>query len=98
RQYWPTQTGTELDQRRDGSAKLPPVKIADVGASVVTTGDKIVALTEKFQRLGTVMAMFSSSPADAEKIARRIALKRDELSVTKRKAALRVAIALAKAE
>jgi helicase len=60
--------------------------------------DRIIFLAEKFQILGTVLAMFSASPADAEKAASKLAERRDVLPSSKTTSQLQVAIALARNE
>ena len=65
---------------------------------VQTNTKKILFLAEKFNRLGTSLAMFSASPADAEKAAAEYAQQRRPVSAREMSPQQKVSIALAKHE
>ena len=60
--------------------------------------DKVLYLADKFQPLGTVLAMYSAAPAEAEKAAIKQAEKRDNISYEELSPQLRVAIGIARQE
>lgn len=81
------------------SAPKPLVTPATVQArDLVTTTDKIIYLTEIFEHLGTILAIFSASPAGAEEAATKLAHKKIPLAPSDLTPQLRLAIALAKQE
>lgn len=65
---------------------------------VTTTEGKVVYLAEQFQRLGTILALYSASPAGAEKAATKVAEMREPLPASIVTPALRFAISLARDE
>ncbi|MCT7973659.1 DEAD/DEAH box helicase [Laspinema olomoucense] len=60
--------------------------------------DRIVFLAKRFSRLGTTLAMFSASPADAEKAASKFAEQQEVVDSEQLTPQLKVAIALARHE
>lgn len=60
--------------------------------------DRVVFLAKRFSRLGTTLAMFSASPAEAEKAASKFAEQQEVFTSAKLTAQLKVAIALARHE
>lgn len=71
-----------------------PVRRADVAS----TSKRVIALSDHFMRLGSVLALYSAGPKDAEVAASAVAERRPEIPSAERPAALRVAIAIARSE
>lgn len=72
--------------------------IGRVKAGVGNNTERALFLARKFRPLGTVLAMFSASPADAEEAAWQYAGSADEIRRDKQTPQLRLAIALARHE
>jgi helicase len=79
----------------EGSIKTITIPVDKFQA---TTTGKTIQLAEQLIKLGTVLALYSASPTEAEKAAKNIALTRDPIPALKRTPSLRVAIAIAKDE
>ncbi|MDD5367550.1 MAG: DEAD/DEAH box helicase [Anaerolineaceae bacterium] len=60
--------------------------------------DRVIFLADKFQSLGTVLAIFSASPAEAEEAAIKQASKRRPIASEKLTPQMRVAIAISRRE
>jgi superfamily II DNA/RNA helicase len=94
--------GLTIEWKEPYSPRVAPKPIripVDVPSNQIsTTTAKIVYLADRFSHLGTILALFSASPKDAEKAAHAIALQRKRLNLNSQSAALRVAIAIAKNE
>ena len=79
----------------------PKALIVPIGATkskVLTNIDRVLLLGEKLRPLGSVLAMFSASPADAEEAARRFGASVLPLVADDQTPQLRLAIALARHE
>ncbi len=70
------------------------VKLKDLS----TTTKKVVFLSDRFKKLGAILALFTSSRSEAEKAAHTAAEQKPKLNVSECPPGLRVAIALAKDE
>jgi len=77
-----------------------PLSIPTLGSAKETQSntDRIVFLAKRFCRLGTTLAMFSASPADAEKAANKFAERQEVVESEQLTPQLKVAIALARHE
>jgi hypothetical protein len=78
--------------------KSPVIPIGRVKAGVGTNTERVLFLARKFKPLGTVLAMFSASPADAEEAAWKYSTGLDEIARERQTPQLRLAIALARHE
>lgn len=81
-----------------GAPKPLFIDIGSTKTSVGTNADRVLFLGRKLQPLGTILAMFSASPADAETTAIRFADPLPPLPVDSQTPQLRLAIALARHE
>lgn len=85
------------DPYAKGSDPLP-VRLSIPSFASRSTRDRVVLLAEHLKDVGTILGLCSASREDAELAAKAIADTRDVLPEEKRPAALRLAIALTRAE
>lgn len=71
------------------------IPIVDPSIELSSNSDRIVFLSNKFRKLGTILAMFSASPLEAEKAAVKVAA---ESTLAEETPQLRMAIVLARSE